>query len=196
MPRPFICCRRQKYGFGRVLPQADLFEFKPRTAQVYARNVPKVHRRPPCATLHGLAIIGSSSHRSTDGRCGVNSRSEWSDRQARYATPARFLERHTLLINSLRENPRESINWRRHRNGCPSYRVRWFTSGDPAEPMYQVYCLHNTPPTTFIEQEKCLNSRTECWRIAEARQRGEADIPLETIRRRTGGQRSEPCPAS
>ncbi len=90
-------------------------------------------------------------------------------------------------MDSLSDNPRDSINWRRHRNGCPHYRVRWFPDSDLAagEPMYQVYCLENTPPETFEEQEKCLASRTQCWRIAEAR-RHNADpaVPLSSIKRR------------
>src|SRR5215472_3969681 len=88
----------------------------------------------------------------------------------------------------VRENPRESINWRHYRTGCPNYRVRWFPESDPAagEPLYQVYCLMDTPPVTWDEQEKCLSSSRECWRIAEARrQRLGADIPVSSIKRRT-----------
>ena len=96
----------------------------------------------------------------------------------------------TFVINSLRENPRDSINWHRYRSGCPNYRVRWFPRNDLAagEPLYQVYCLMNTPPTSWDEQEKCIASRTECWRIAEARaaarKAGASDIPLTSIKRR------------
>jgi hypothetical protein len=32
--------------------------------------------------------------------------------------------------------------------------------------MYQVFCLMNTPPETLDEQEKCLASRTRCWRLS------------------------------
>lgn len=35
--------------------------------------------------------------------------------------------------------------------------------------MYQVFCLMNTPPETLEEQERCLASRTRCWRLAAAR---------------------------
>ena len=49
--------------------------------------------------------------------------------------------------------------------------------------MYQVFCMRNTPPESFEEQEKCLNARTECWRVAEARRNG-GDVPLASIRRR------------
>jgi hypothetical protein len=34
--------------------------------------------------------------------------------------------------------------------------------------MYQVFCMQNTPPVTSEEQEKCLHSRHQCWRLAEA----------------------------
>lgn len=90
------------------------------------------------------------------------------------------------MISSLREHPRDSVNWRRYRSGCPNYRVRWFLEGDYKEggPIYQVYCLMNTPPETVDEQEKCLSSRAECWRIAEARKAGQTNIPVESIRRR------------
>ncbi|MFI5273139.1 MAG: hypothetical protein ACHQ4H_08930 [Ktedonobacterales bacterium] len=89
------------------------------------------------------------------------------------------------MISSLHENPRTSINWRHYRSGCPHYRVRWFIDGDYKDggPLYQVYCLHNTPPETQEEQDKCLASRTQCWRIAE-RAEGQADIPLSSVKRR------------
>ena len=71
------------------------------------------------------------------------------------------------------ENPGESLNWRRHRQGCPHYRERWFALSDPeaGEPLYQVFCLMNTPPETAEEQQRCMTSRTCCWRIAEAARR-------------------------
>jgi len=62
--------------------------------------------------------------------------------------------------------------------------------------MYQVFCMRNTPPETWDEQDKCLGSRTQCWRIAEARRatgatrtdadNGESgvDIPLGSVKRR------------
>lgn len=81
------------------------------------------------------------------------------------------------MTEELREDPREHCDWRRHKNGCPHYRERWFPNSDPAagEPMYQVFCLKNTPPTTFEEQEKCLSSRTRCWRLVEAEARARAE---------------------
>jgi hypothetical protein len=89
---------------------------------------------------------------------------------------------------TLSEHPKESINWRRYRTGCPHYRVRWFIDADTeaGEPLYQVYCLQNTPAETWEEQEKCLVSRTECWRHVEARG-GTVKIPItmDSIRENT-----------
>ncbi len=95
----------------------------------------------------------------------------------------------------LGQHPGESIDWRRHRHGCPDYRERWFPYSNPdaGEPMYQVFCMRNTPPETWEEQDKCLASRTQCWRLAETRRAGQAarddddpeiDIPLSSVRRR------------
>lgn len=52
--------------------------------------------------------------------------------------------------------------------------------------MYQVYCAMDTPPVTFEEQEKCLNSPRQCWRVVEAKRKGAAtqDIPLSSVKRR------------
>lgn len=87
---------------------------------------------------------------------------------------------------SVREHPRESVNWRRYRDACPHYRVRWFPDSDPeaGEPFYQVFCLMNTPAQTWEEQEKCLSSRTRCWRLAEAQNKAPRgiDIPLTSIK--------------
>ena len=79
-------------------------------------------------------------------------------------------EASSRVIHELRENPREHADWRRHKQGCPNYRERWFPNSDveAGEPMYQVFCLLNTPPTTTEEQQKCLTSRACCWRLAEA----------------------------
>jgi hypothetical protein len=85
------------------------------------------------------------------------------------------------------QDPITSVNWRRHRSGCPHYRIRWLPENDffRGEPMYQVFCGKDTPPTSFEEQEKCLASKTICWRIAEARRtEGAADIPLDSVKRR------------
>lgn len=74
------------------------------------------------------------------------------------------------MTAELNEDPRERSDWRRHKNGCPFYRERWFPHSEPSagEPMYQVFCLMNTPPETLEEQDKCLASRTRCWRLAAA----------------------------
>ena len=98
----------------------------------------------------------------------------------------------------LGQHPGESIDWRHHRHGCPQYRERWFPYSNPdaGEPMYQVFCMRNTPPETWDEQDKCLSSRAECWRLTEARRaarptNGDDDdgagvvIPLGSVKRRT-----------
>lgn len=111
-----------------------------------------------------------------NGRADQSNQSDQKERQGFLAT-----------IETPVENPRDSVNWRRHRNGCPNYRVRWFPENDfqAGEPMYQVYCLMNTPPQTFDEQEKCLNSKTRCWRLAEAAKKGaDGPIPVSSVKRR------------
>jgi hypothetical protein len=30
--------------------------------------------------------------------------------------------------------------------------------------LYQIICLHNTPPVSPEEQDKCMKPRTACWR--------------------------------
>jgi hypothetical protein len=93
------------------------------------------------------------------------------------AWPLKWLDQpgwRVAVVNySVTEDPREGMNWRRHRQGCPHYRERWFAQSNPdaGEPMYQVFCLMNTPPETAVEQERCLSSRTCCWRVAEAARR-------------------------
>jgi hypothetical protein len=81
----------------------------------------------------------------------------------------------------IREDPREHSDWRRHKNGCPHYRERWFPHSDPSagEPMYQVFCLMNTPPETLDEQDKCLSSRLRCWRLVAAEARARAQQQAE-----------------
>ena len=80
------------------------------------------------------------------------------------------------VIHDLQNNPREHGDWRRHRHGCPNYRERWFPNSDPdsGDPLYQVFCCLNTPPATQEEQERCLVSRTRCWRLVEAEKRASA----------------------
>ena len=95
---------------------------------------------------------------------------------------------------TIAEHPRESIDWRRHRYGCPYYRERWFPDSVPelGEPMYQVYCMKDTPPESWDEQERCLASRARCWRSTAAKRLDGAtiDIPLTTIKRRTPANES------
>lgn len=93
------------------------------------------------------------------------------------------------MVEGLLQNPIDSVNWRRHRSGCPHFRTRWLPENDVAngEPMYQVFCGMNTPPVTFEEQEKCLASKTRCWRLAEAKgnlRRSPTAIPLASVKRR------------
>ncbi|HEX9414846.1 MAG TPA: hypothetical protein VF916_15175 [Ktedonobacterales bacterium] len=87
------------------------------------------------------------------------------------------------MTADLRDDPREHSDWRRHKTGCPNYRERWFPNSNPAagEPLYQVFCLLNTPPTSFEEQQLCLASRTCCWRLAAAEARPAAH-PVERSR--------------
>jgi hypothetical protein len=74
----------------------------------------------------------------------------------------------SFLFDTLEIHPAENINWRKHKNACPYYRERWFPNNDVAagEPMYQVFCMQGTPPVTWEEQDRCLHSKTCCWRLA------------------------------
>ncbi|MBA3824928.1 MAG: hypothetical protein H0X24_13665 [Ktedonobacterales bacterium] len=78
--------------------------------------------------------------------------------------------------DEIREDPHTGINWHRHPRGCPHYRERWLpdTNVWQGEPMYQVFCLQDTPPVTAEEQAKCLVSHNACWRITEGRKRAAA----------------------
>lgn len=101
-------------------------------------------------------------------------------------------EASTTAEFTLLENPITNINWRRHRRGCPHYRERWFPESDlgAGEPMYQVFCEMNTPPASVEEQQRCLTSKTRCWRLVATAQRSHAatgtgpDIPLSSVKRR------------
>lgn len=72
------------------------------------------------------------------------------------------------MAGTIEINPSENSNWRKHKNACPFYRERWFPGNDvfAGEPMYQVFCMQGTPPITLEEQERCLRSKTCCWRLA------------------------------
>ncbi len=75
-----------------------------------------------------------------------------------------------LVAGTIESNPSENSNWRKHKNACPFYRERWFPGNDVAagEPMYQVFCVKGTPPLTLEEQDRCLHSKTCCWRLAKS----------------------------
>ena len=54
--------------------------------------------------------------------------------------------------------------------------------------MYQVFCMKNTPPVTSEEQERCLRSKSCCWRLAgkqkasaEQQQTTPEEAPLHTL---------------
>lgn len=101
----------------------------------------------------------------------------------------------TVADFTLLTDPITNINWRRHHRGCPHYRERWFPQSDleAGEPMYQVFCGLNTPPESVEEQDRCLASKTRCWRLAQpsshrsysatATSSG-PDIPLASVKRR------------
>lgn len=55
--------------------------------------------------------------------------------------------------------------------------------------MYQVFCGMNTPPGSIEEQEKCLSSKTRCWRLEnragkDAMRANQDPIPMSSIKRR------------
>lgn len=52
--------------------------------------------------------------------------------------------------------------------------------------MYQVFCGMNTPPGSVEEQEKCLSSKTRCWRLENqgAKRADQDPIPMSSIKRR------------
>lgn len=72
------------------------------------------------------------------------------------------------MAGTIEINPSENSNWRKHRNACPFYRERWFPGNDvmAGEPMYQVFCMKGTPPVTLEDQDRCLRSKTCCWRLS------------------------------
>ena len=90
----------------------------------------------------------------------------------------------------LQEDPRKSPNWRHHKNACPFYRERWFPENNlvAGEPIYQVFCMQNTPPATNDEQDKCLHSRFVCWRLAEGAAEDQPE-PAQKVRARQRASR-------
>jgi hypothetical protein len=95
------------------------------------------------------------------------------------------------LTSTIETNPSENSNWRKHKNACPFYRERWFPANDvmAGEPMYQVFCMKNTPPVTSEEQDRCFRSKTCCWRLVEKKkaaaekqqQSSPEEAPLHTL---------------
>ena len=85
------------------------------------------------------------------------------------------------MASTIETNPAENSNWRKHKNACPFYRERWFPASDfmKGEPMYQVFCMKNTPPVTSDEQDRCFRSKTCCWRLAKEQTSTEQQ-PAET----------------
>lgn len=71
----------------------------------------------------------------------------------------------------------DNINYRRHKGACQHYRERWSCDGETinGEPdrhlLYEIICLQGTPPLSEDEQQKCMCTRRECWRVAEVRKR-------------------------
>jgi hypothetical protein len=102
------------------------------------------------------------------------------------------LGRIAWLAKTIETNPAESSNWRKHKNACPFYRERWFPGNDimAGEPMYQVFCMKDTPPLTTDEGDRCLHSKSCCWRLSEQKpaqeqtstkqRRSTKDAPLHT----------------
>ena len=41
--------------------------------------------------------------------------------------------------------------------------------------LYQIICLQNTPPENQTEQDRCMKSRTRCWRLAHTKGRAAPD---------------------
>lgn len=48
--------------------------------------------------------------------------------------------------------------------------------------MYQVFCMQDTPPVTWEEQDKCLHSKHGCWRLADQKE-AEPKEPASTRKR-------------
>jgi hypothetical protein len=72
-----------------------------------------------------------------------------------------------FVAGTIEIHPSENSNWRKHKNACPFYRERWFPCNDAAagEPMYQVFCMQDTPPVSWEEQDRCMHSKNGCWRL-------------------------------
>jgi hypothetical protein len=68
---------------------------------------------------------------------------------------------------------RDHPDWRRYRQACPYYRERWAVDDEEGVDgnvlLYQIICLQNTPPENQAEQDRCMKSRTRCWRLARTK---------------------------
>ena len=93
------------------------------------------------------------------------------------------------MASTIETNPAENSNWRKHKNACPFYRERWFPANDvlAGEPMYQVFCMKDTPPETLEEQDRCFRSKSCCWRLSEKnrstteQQSSTEEVPMSTL---------------
>jgi hypothetical protein len=88
----------------------------------------------------------------------------------------------------------DRAHFRRHKGACPFYRENWINSGNVRDPeqrevvLYEIYCLQDTPPVTAEEQQRCLHSPRECWRLTAHRARARAN------RRSTSTTTAQPAP--
>src|SRR4051795_2453461 len=68
---------------------------------------------------------------------------------------------------------RDHPDWRRYRQACPYYRERWAVDDEEGVDgnvlLYQIICLQNTPPVDLTAQDRCMKSRTRCWRRARTK---------------------------
>ncbi len=46
--------------------------------------------------------------------------------------------------------------------------------------MYQVFCMKGTPPITLEEQDRCLRSKSYCWRLTKKQQSAAEQSATET----------------
>jgi len=74
---------------------------------------------------------------------------------------------------------RDHPDWRRYRQACPYYRERWAVDDEQGVDgnvlLYQIICLQNTPPENQTEQDRCMKSRTRCWRLPRTKGRAAAE---------------------
>jgi hypothetical protein len=76
---------------------------------------------------------------------------------------------------------RDHPDWRRYRHACPYYRERWAVDDEEGVDgnalLYQIICLQNTPPLDSTEQDRCMRSRTLCWRLRACSVRTQREDP-------------------